>query len=327
MKTNELYKKGKEIVQSMTNAALIAIIIVNTAIGSNALVITEANALPKIVSDGVPIEELYPVNNLIKEHGKYVTKDGIIKTDLVLPETTIESSDLVRVISMYNDEDYTYSNTSYSLPDGLTDDQKELYNRIANINTDEMYLALHSEEGEEDLVDYALDELGVIFDQNSNSTPYGVWYYNNIDDSYNFCGEAWCAMFASFNLSKINPNLPMYAAVSEGAKKCQEEASKGNGEWHWSGDYIPKRNDIFFNYTGDSSHTGIVMASDGEYIYTIEGNTSDDDKNYIEGCVNTKRRPISCIYGGYYTPPIKSNENGLNKSETFISEKANTLSY
>ena len=183
----------------------------------------------------------------------------------------------------------------------------------------------NSEEGEEDLVDCALDEIGVIFNQNSNSTPYGKWYYENVDNTSDFRGAAWCAMFVSYNLDKLDPGLPKYALVSAGAALYQAEAEKGNGEWHWSGDYIPKRNDIFFDYLGNNSHTGIVMASDGVYQYTIDGNTCDDEWNYVEGCVNTTRCTLSYINGGYYTPSIKTNGNGLEKSLTFVEEETKGL--
>lgn len=325
MITNELYEKGRQIIKKTATRNLIALLIIGSGFGFNAILSTEANALPKIVSDGIPIEQKYPANKLIKEQGKYITKEGIIRTKLALPSTTIESSDLIKVISVYNPDEYVYSNYSYTLPDDLTDEQKDLYNRIANMNNDEMYLTMRSEEGEADLVDYALDEIGVIFNQNSNSTPYGIWYYENIDGSYDFKGAPWCAMFVSYSLSKVDKDLPMYAAVKTGAAKCQELAAKGIGEWHWSGDYTPKRNDIYFDYLGNNSHTGIVMASDGTYQYTIEGNTCDDEGSYVEGCVNTERRTLSYISGGYYTPAIKTNENGLAKSQAFIDEKINSL--
>ncbi len=327
MKTRDYYAKGISIIQSIPTRNLTAIIILSCAITINNLLARDISALPVLVSDGIPIEKLYPVNKAIKEAGKYLTKDGIIKTDLELPSTTIESSDLLKVLSVYNADDYIYSNYSYTLPEDLTEEQKELYNRIANINTDEMYLAIHSETGEEDLVDCALDEIGVIFDYNSNSTPYGEWYYENINSNYDFRGAPWCAMFVSYNLNKLDSSLPMFAAVDSGAALYQEEAKKGNGEWHWSGDYIPKRNDIFFDYLGKNSHTGIVMASDGVYQYTIDGNTCDDEWNYAEGCVNTTKCTLSYINGGYYTPNIKVNEDGLSRSEAFVEEKNQTISY
>ncbi len=320
MNTEELYLKGVNAIKKTSLSLLIATILMGSSVVASAAVPNQAFGKPLIVDKGVPIEQEYPVANAKNNgNGIFYTKNGIIKTDLTLPETVIESRDLKKVIDVYANEGYEYSSTSASVPDGLTDKQTELYNRIANINNDELYLALHSEKGEEDLVDVALDELGVIFDESSDSTPYGRWYYNNVDNTDDFPGAAWCAMYVSYNLNKLDANVPMYAAVSFGENNFRNEAANGNGEWHdaYTG-YIPKRGDIFIT----NEHTGIVMAANSECIYTIEGNTSDDVGNYVNGCVNTKKRSLSFVDVGFYTPNLKVNENGLEKSESLINSSA-----
>ena len=321
MCTEQLYLKGINVIKKTSLSTLIAAIILSTSVVVSATEPKKAEAETVIVDGGVPIEEEYPVANAKgNKNGIFYTKEGIIKTDLTLPDMTIEARDLKKVINVYTNEGYEYSSTSESIPNELTEKQTELYNRIANINNDELYLALHSEKGKEDLVDVALDELGVIFDESSNSTPYGRWYYNNIDNTDDFPGAAWCAMYVSYNLNKLGADVPMYAAVSYGATNFQNEAANGNGEWHWAYEgYVPRRGDIFFT----DGHTGIVMAANSEDLYTIEGNTTDDLGVYISGCVNTKKRSLSSINVGFYTPNLKVNENGLEKSEILISNSAN----
>ena len=321
MNTEGLYEKGISIIKKTSINVLAATIIMSSALMTS-IAATPEEAFGKtiIVDKGIPIEREYSINHKYNDDGKYFTKEGIIETKLKLPDTVIEARDLKKVLDVYKSDEYEYSSYSTSVPEELTDKQTELYNRIANINNDELYLALHSEKGEEDLVDVALDELGVIFDESSNSTPYGRWYYNNVDNTDDFPGAAWCAMYVSYNLDKLGANVPMYAAVDRGSTAFQEEAANGNGEWHWAYDgYVPRRGDIFIT----SGHTGIVMASDGNTVYTIEGNTSDDIGGYVNGCVNTKARPLSYIQVGFYTPNLKVNKNGLEKSENFTSNTNN----
>lgn len=65
---------------------------------------------------------------------------------------------------------------------------------------------------------------------------------------------------------------------------CQEavESYKAWGEWEnsisFGGSYIPNEGDnIFFdyNYDGESDHVGFVLSCDENYVYTIEGNSTD----------------------------------------------------
>ena len=94
-------------------------------------------------------------------------------------------------------------------------------------------------------------------------------------------------------------------------------------EWH-----DLKRGDIFYVDNGKSSHTGIVLGSENNHIYTIEGNTVSDDGNYYAGSnenssfggyVNTRTRDRSYLSGGgFYSPNYKTNQ----VPQTPISETA-----
>jgi hypothetical protein len=110
-----------------------------------------------------------------------------------------------------------------------------------------------------------------------NYTKYGQWYGIN--------PGAWCAMFVSWcaNQAGIPTSiLPKHASCDVGMNWF-----KNNGRWGWGkywGNYqgktvyTPVRGDIVYFGNGnleDSSHVGIVYAVDSVYVYTIEGNTSN----------------------------------------------------
>ena len=90
----------------------------------------------------------------------------------------------------------------------------------------------------------------------------------------NFQGQAWCAMFisvcfvAAYGLEIAKKLLcgQLYAYCPYGMK-----AFKDKGQLHTK----PKAGDIvFFLTNGVAKHTGFVYKVAGNYIYTIEGNTS-----------------------------------------------------
>ena len=90
----------------------------------------------------------------------------------------------------------------------------------------------------------------------------------------NFQGQAWCAMFISccfvvaYGLEMAKKLLcgQLYAYCPYGMK-----AFKDKGQLHTK----PKAGDIvFFLRNGVAKHTGYVYKVAGNYIYTIEGNTS-----------------------------------------------------
>ena len=193
-------------------------------------------------------------------------------------------------------------------------------------------------------------------DKTISSLP-AVWYHNNkgLDLARDIGGNAeWCAIFVTYtmyntgNKDKLPEEIPGgYYSCSYGADRAKELASKDIGEWHdGDSDYKPKRGDIFFRH----HHTGFVIGSNGDYIYTIEGNTTRDDgiyniQSYVPndqsfgaggGTVNTRIRDKSYVELGYYTPDFSDNaiteekrENSLNtltrdeESEEYFNSKLN----
>lgn len=120
------------------------------------------------------------------------------------------------------------------------------------------------------LLDLAIHEKGYVerYDpvsgQYVNDTKYNHWY--NMDGP-------WCAMFVSwcwYQAGLSNELLLKYASVYLGQQWCIQQ-----GIFQYKEKYRPKSGDIIFFLSSGSSHTGIVVYSDENYVYTIEGNASN----------------------------------------------------
>ena len=128
----------------------------------------------------------------------------------------------------------------------------------------------------EDLIAVAYTQLGYksTRDSSGNYSKFGKWYGINP-------GE-WCAMFVSWcaNQAEIPVTvIPRHASCDMGM-----EWFKDKGRWYdarqYGGTYTPRRGDIIYfcndnKKPWDATHVGIVTKTDGSYIYTIEGNSSD----------------------------------------------------
>ena len=76
----------------------------------------------------------------------------------------------------------------------------------------------------------------------------------------------------AFQGEMINVCFPKYEYEMNGEK------IQGEGRWA-SGGYtdLVAGDVIFFDWNGDgkAQHTGLVIGTDGEYVYTVEGNSGD----------------------------------------------------
>lgn len=128
---------------------------------------------------------------------------------------------------------------------------------------------------------YANDIIGVAktqvgYRENSVGTKYGYWY------TPSFVGMPWCAMFVSWcaNQAKVpQSTIKKYASCS-----TQVAWFKSIGRWHnskyYGGNYTPKKGDVVFYRDGGSSavstHTGILVGLNGNYLDVIEGNATNE---------------------------------------------------
>ncbi len=153
---------------------------------------------------------------------------------------------------------------------------------------------------------------------------FGLFDYNTAH------GYEWCASFVSFCL--LQARCHNYTKMSDW---CRAHLGNSNYIWReiscpqWAnqlrqtgyfkyskakgGTYTPQTGDpIFFTSNGNSeSHIGVVLYTDGGYVYTVEGNTSAPaglESN--GGGVFFKSYSLSSTYiMGYGALPFKSNSS------------------
>ena len=128
------------------------------------------------------------------------------------------------------------------------------------------------------VVDLAKRQVG-----NVGGRPFWSWY------GFNSRVE-WCACFVSWCYNQAGKSEPRFAG-------CQSQGVpwfQSRGQWG-ARDYenIAPGDAIFFDWDGDGSadHVGLVIGTDGERVYTVEGNSGDACK--------IKSYPVnySCIKG------------------------------
>lgn len=103
---------------------------------------------------------------------------------------------------------------------------------------------------------------------------YTEWYIGGYDGNTGWnANTPWCASFISWCIGQINLSVngqaPRYANVDLFKNSFETE------NWLTS-DNMPNAGDlVFFGYNNDPNHMGVVLATDEDAIYTIEGNTSN----------------------------------------------------
>lgn len=152
-------------------------------------------------------------------------------------------------------------------------DWRELYTGIPNVtdvvgnetNLDGVTFIDGDRAGNQAIVDTALAQLGQVGGQ-----PFWSWY--GFDSRVE-----WCATFVSWCANQngvLGASVPKFASCrGEGVPWFQS-----HGQWASPDDIVPVAGDIiFFDWEGDGvpNHVGIVVGTDGDKVYTVEGNSSD----------------------------------------------------
>ena len=163
----------------------------------------------------------------------------------------------------------------------------------------------------------------------SGSNNFTEFNYNMGDFGVGYGGSSypWCACFVSFclyqgqchDLNKIsdwcrnNEGKEGYVWREVSCQKWVEQLKRF--DMFQPKNYVPKSGDlIFFSTNGtSSSHIGIVLYTDGSYVYTIEGNTSSGSELDVNGGgVYYKKYTLrnSKIFG-YGVLPYERNEEAV----------------
>ena len=119
----------------------------------------------------------------------------------------------------------------------------------------------------DDIIGVALTQVG--YNEGANNyTKYGVWYGQP--------NSPWCGMFVSWCANE--------AGVPTSVLKRTGIANPGSYglSYEDGANYTPQKGDLFFKK--NFSHVGFVYYTEGEYFYTVEGNTStityDQSQNF-----------------------------------------------
>lgn len=116
--------------------------------------------------------------------------------------------------------------------------------------------------GNQAVVDIAQSQVG-----NVGGQPYWSWY------GFESRVE-WCACFVSWCFAQAGYSEPRFSGCTSGGMAWYQY----HGQW---GDRnysdIAPGDAIFFDWdnSGDADHVGIVVGTDGERVYTVEGNSGD----------------------------------------------------
>ena len=112
------------------------------------------------------------------------------------------------------------------------------------------------------VVDLAKQQVG-----NVGGQPYWSWY------GFDYRVE-WCACFVSWCYGQAGLSEPRFAAcTSQGMPWFTSRGQWGDRNY----ENIAPGDAIFFDWdgSGGADHVGIVIGSDGERVYTVEGNSGD----------------------------------------------------
>ena len=111
-----------------------------------------------------------------------------------------------------------------------------------------------------DIIGVALSQIGYT-EGTDNKTKYGAWY--------GMANQPWCATFICWCATQadVGTNILARTAIADPGP------GYFNIPYHDGAKYTPKSGDLFF--TKDFSHVGFVYYVEGDYFYTIEGNTAD----------------------------------------------------
>lgn len=156
------------------------------------------------------------------------------------------------------------------------------------------------------------DGLGGVVGGNRDFVEYNVMYGkidNNQGNGLSY-GYYWCASFVNWCLRQAGVSKE---ASATGEISCRRWLSAcKNADIYLGKDIVPETGDlIFFKDAGSevtSTHMGIVRYSDGETVYTVEGNTVSEEYSSEGDRVALKAYSLDSSYiVGYARPKYEKN--------------------
>ena len=132
---------------------------------------------------------------------------------------------------------------------------------------------------------------------------------------------AWCASFVSWSLTHAGVPRALYGGNAPGCYTLVENMQKAGAKINSPTSYKPKTGDIVFfkNSSATYSHVGIVIYSDTNYVYTVEGNASATGYNGAGAVVKKRHSLKSTSLSKYVTLNyIANGEKKLDFSKNLV---------
>ncbi len=118
----------------------------------------------------------------------------------------------------------------------------------------------------------ALSQVGVK-EEGRNNVPYNTWYYGRpVCDSAGTGAYAWCAVFLAWCGWKAGLSA---AIPKENNVRDLTAHYSGCGRYFQRDEHLPDSGDIVFFRGSAGRHMGFAVATDGNRLLTVEGNTGD----------------------------------------------------
>lgn len=128
----------------------------------------------------------------------------------------------------------------------------------------------------EEVVNYALSQVGNKERSGNDDIKYNDWYYNRSVTNSRRGQYSWCHVFVSYCANQCG----ISTSIIPKEANCQRgvEFFKKNGRYHTrASEYTPKVGDIIYLSTDGTStahHVGIVYAVDDTNVYYVDGNNT-----------------------------------------------------
>ena len=152
-----------------------------------------------------------------------------------------------------------------------------------------------------DIVEIAKTQIGYM-EGPRNDTKYGSWY--------GLPNQPWCAMFVSWCARQAGVPLDVLRNCAIAAP----DPGYFDIPFYDGLEYTPQTGDLFFTKT--FSHVGIVYHTDGDYFYSIEGNTNLDGSSEGVGVFLRTRKISDYIFGVPDYNYVSKQSHQCDKSST-----------
>lgn len=187
-------------------------------------------------------------------------------------------------------DDNTYQTSVFCRTTNITLDVTEDGDTASDEDDISISISASERDGRFALLEALCTQYGSTGDISGTNIPFSEWYlFHRYDKGYDeYPGDwsentPWCACFLSwgvFQASSYLNDVPCFASVANWKKYCENIGTWTDSTPLTAQNLTPAAGDlIFFDWVGNDynglEHIGVVFYVDNRYVYTIEGNNSD----------------------------------------------------